>query len=347
MVKAKSTPQPTFAPSAESKKPCPTIVGHERQRDALSRLCSNGKLPSTLMLCGATGIGKLLVARELARHILCKNSQGTTRSGCGECQACRLVDVGNHPDLHHLDFKSEETTPVADIRHVLEQLNLRSFLGGSKVAILNNADFLSPVGANILLKSLEEPRPDCYFLLIAANPVRLPVTLLSRCQRWSFERLSPAELGSVATASGITDLSDDMVMVADGSMELLGTLKAEPGFCQETADVVDRAFAGHLESTLGAALTWASAKETLHDRLTVLKMHVGRKLRDSAHNPDDAAVWAHTLQNVLDAEYLILERHVNPATCLATVLTQCDRGRSKEYRFTPNSQRPILEQFLS
>lgn len=322
-----------------------SIVGHLRQRSLLASLAHSGRLPSALAFSGTAGIGKKLVATELAQQLLCHDTTNRPQGGCGECKSCVLLASRNHPDLHELSFGGEEGASVDDVRAVLEKNSLRSFMGGPKVTILNNADDISAVGANIILKSLEEPRPDTFFILVMANPSKLPSTIMSRCQRFFFDHLSPDEIREIMTNRGIPEASDALVALADGSAASLDSLQAQAGMWSDIREVVTKAWNGDSAAVARAAQEWGADKANLRVRLTFLRTTIRQKLIDGATSPTSAAVWSNALQNALDAEYLALERHVNPTLVFLKTLESCSEARAQGYQVTPNSL-PSLGEIL-
>ena len=216
-------------------------------------------------------------------------------------------------------------------------------MGGRKVTILNDADEISIVGANILLKSLEEPRPETFFILIVANPSRLPSTILSRCQRIFFDRLSTEELQTIADQLGLPKIDASSAALADGSAAGLDSLQARA----EMKSVLDRAFNGDTTTIGRAAQEWGAEKNLLRERLAFLRTTIRQKLLESACDRDSVAVWGNALQNALDAEYLILDRHVNPTLCLLKILQGCSRELSATYQSIPNSVPSLGELLLN
>ncbi len=323
-----------------------SLTGHLTQRNALAELARTDKLPPTLLLAGTQGIGKSLVARELATQLLCEQRNVAPLGGCGGCRPCLLARAGNHPDLHSLHFNAEEGVSVDDLRRTLEGLSLRSFMGGRKVALFDDIDAISTIGANIILKSLEEPRAETFFILIASTPSRLPQTLLSRCQRWFFDRLSPSEIRQILEQRGEATESDSLAILADGSLSSIATLRDRAEMWAETQDALDRAFRGDAASVAAASLAWGSEKTTLQERLTLLRCAIRARLVTDAADQDAAAVWAHALQNALDAHYLAIERHVNPTLCFVRVLTSCNKGNAAGYQQTPNHYPTLGEELL-
>lgn len=318
------------------------ITGHQTQRSTLATLAREERLPSSLLFAGIDGIGKHLVARELAKQLLCQASAKAAQGGCGECRPCKLFESGNHPDIHTLNFGTDGAS-VDDIRQVLERLSLRAFMGTRKVAIFNNADAISLVGANCILKSLEEPRPENFFILIASNASKLPATILSRCQRWFFDRLSEDEIREVLRARGASEEEIALATFADGSIGALSTIRSRTESADEIAAVLDAAWRGDIARITRAAQEWGGEKATIAEKLSFLRTQIRSRLLANASNLAAAAVWAHALQNTIDAEYVIVDRHVNPTLIILRVLRSCSQELAVGYQMTPNRYPTILE----
>lgn len=322
-----------------------SIIGHTQQRKELENLVRSDRLPSALVFSGLHGIGKHLIAREVARQLLCEQREQAPQGGCGSCRTCTLFDSGTHPDLISLTFSGERGASVDDIRQALEKMSLKPFMGGKKVAIFNDADDISIVGANIILKSLEEPRPDTYFILVLANPSRLPATILSRCQRFFFDRLSTDEIREIIKLRGIQEISEALTLLADGSAASLDSLQAQSEMWEDVRAVVERAWMGDQAIVARAAQEWGADKNQVKERLTFLRTTIRQRLMATSADPSATAVWAAALQNALDAEYLILDRHVNPTLTIFKTLQSCNRALSSTYQITPR-QHPTLGDLL-
>ncbi|MFO0416237.1 MAG: ATP-binding protein, partial [Pseudomonadota bacterium] len=299
------------------------LIGHTNQRHALALLVNQGRLPGSLLFSGAAGIGKRLVAREIAKQLLCESPTPAKQGGCSECSACRLINLGNHPDLRQMEWDSGEIT-VDDLRHTLSQLSLKPFMGRCKVTILNDVDTISVTGANILLKTLEEPRPDNYFILIATTPSRLPQTVLSRCQRWHFDRLSNTELSAILQAQGAGQEELDLVPFADGSCQALKSITTRAELSEEISTTLEAAWRGDHARMAKSASEWAADKEGIKERLAFLRTSIRQRLLENSADRNAAAVWAHALQNALDIEYLVIDRHVNATLAILQLLQSCD-----------------------
>ena len=161
----------------------------QRLRGALSALDA-GRLGHALLFVGAPGLGKRAVADALAARLLCRSPD--RGRACGQCRDCRLREAGTHPDLRRVLFELRDdgrprTEIVVDqVRALAEALSMTAQLGGASVALVDPADAMNTNAANALLKTLEEPQPGRYLLLLSDRPSKLPATIRSRCQRIAF-----------------------------------------------------------------------------------------------------------------------------------------------------------------
>lgn len=167
---------------------------HKADFDALLR--RKQRLPHALLLRGIQGIGKLSFAESLARALLCEQT-GPIGAACGRCPSCGWMEQGSHPDFRRLEpdsltveddpeaggeKKASRQIQVEQIRGISDFINISSHRGGAKVVLVHPAETLNPHAANALLKGLEEPPPQTYFLLVTHRWHHLLPTIISRCQ---------------------------------------------------------------------------------------------------------------------------------------------------------------------
>ena len=154
--------------------------------DAWQRLLQSsrqGRLAHALLITGQTGIGKRLLAERLAGLLLCEQPVKAV-GACDQCQACRRLRAGSHPDL--VSLRPEETgkaIKIDQVRALGAELAMTSHAGGYKIAVIEPADAMNVNAANSLLKTLEEPTARTLLILLTASPGHLPATVRSRCQR--------------------------------------------------------------------------------------------------------------------------------------------------------------------
>lgn len=172
------------------------VVGQEHVIETLATAVRLGRIGHAYLFSGPRGVGKTTTARLLAMAANCE-AEDASRRPCGECESCRLVQAGSHPDVNELDAASNNS--VDDVRDLREKVGLAGLRGGTRVWILDEAHMLSRAAANALLKTLEEPPPGLLFILATTEPEKLPATVLSRCQHFRFRRLSDVEIAGKLT----------------------------------------------------------------------------------------------------------------------------------------------------
>ena len=318
------------------------IVGHDRQVKALRKLLQGNLLPSALLFGGPGGVGKYLLARELAATLLCEKPSAGNR--CKECHACRLVDSGNHPDLIVLDASLKEDASTDRTKELLHSLGLRSFQGGARIVIARSAEFLSLQAANALLKSLEEPRPGNYFILVSDSPDRLPATVRSRCQQWSFGPLSENELSQLLESNGLK-LLPDQVALSDGSIARAQRIQGAAAEIQELHNDFKKILAGDVDTAIVLAQKLAGDRDSLRQQIEHLCMIARAALRQNLAIEQFAQVGVF-LHNLIEADALISERHLNPTALLSYTLATLLPPDISGMRHTLTHSQPVLAALL-
>ena len=167
---------------------------HKTQWQHIHQLLEADRLPHGMLLLGNQGLGKLDFAIAMANAVLCQQPL-SDHQACGQCKSCHLLAAETHPDFYHLvpkaPPKSKSKNPVLsiridDIRALCETLNQTSLYGGYRVAIIEQAEYMTISAANSLLKTLEEPGQNVLLILTTSRSHRLPVTIRSRCQLLRF-----------------------------------------------------------------------------------------------------------------------------------------------------------------
>lgn len=216
------------------------IISQEYVTLSLRNAVSTGKIAHAFIFSGPRGVGKTSTARILAKALNCQ--KGPTPEPCSECVFCREIAEGKSLDVIEIDAASH--TGVNDIREIIENIKYLPASGKYKIYIIDEAHMLSQSAFNALLKTLEEPPPRVLFILATTEVHKIPVTILSRCQRYDFKKV-PVEkikenLASITARENISVGEETLYTVAqeaDGSMrdalslmdQLLATFGSEIG----------------------------------------------------------------------------------------------------------------------
>ncbi len=208
------------------------ILGHDRILERFRRAAAKGRLSGSFLFVGPAGVGKAAFAHKLAQALLCQNRAEALLDPCNACTGCQLVLAGSHPDLHLVRKPPDKSfIPlelfVGEREHrmregLIYELSLKPFLGGRKIAIIDDADYLHAESANCLLKTLEEPPPQTLIILIGTSPARQLPTIRSRCQLVRFQPLEPHMVQEILLREGV--VSDPIqarrvALLCEGSLE--------------------------------------------------------------------------------------------------------------------------------
>ncbi len=214
------------------------LIGQEAMVRILRNAFALGRIAHAFMLTGVRGVGKTTTARIIARALNCigpDGSGGPTPDPCGVCPNCVAILADRHPDVVEMDAASR--TGVDDVREIIEATRFRPMQARTKVFIIDEVHMLSRNAFNALLKTLEEPPPHVKFVFATTEVRKVPVTVLSRCQRFDLRRVSIAELTAhfarIAAAEGIR--------VAPAAIELIA--RAADGSVRDGLSLLDQAIA--------------------------------------------------------------------------------------------------------
>ncbi len=184
------------------------VSGQEHITSILKYQCQTGKFSHAYLFCGSRGTGKTSCAKILAKAVNCEHP--TEAGPCGQCAACRAIDAGSATDVLEMDAASNNG--VDDIRDIRDEVIYAPSELKYRVYIIDEVHMLSASAFNALLKTLEEPPEHVVFVLATTELQKLPATIISRCQRFDFRRISTealsARLHLIARAEGFT-LNDE------------------------------------------------------------------------------------------------------------------------------------------
>jgi DNA polymerase-3 subunit gamma/tau len=197
------------------------LIGQEHVVRTLRNAIAEGRVAHAYLFTGPRGVGKTTVARLLAKAVNC--TAPPAERPCGVCESCRAIAEGRAVDVIEMDAASH--TSVEDAREIIERVQFRPAVARTKVYIIDEVHMLSTAAFNALLKTLEEPPPHALFILATTEVHKVPATILSRCQRFVFNRHTvasiAAHLRSIAAQEGVTleaGVAEAIARAATGSM---------------------------------------------------------------------------------------------------------------------------------
>ncbi len=213
------------------------VVGQEHVTRTLAKAIEKNRIAHAYVFSGTRGVGKTTTARILARALNCE--KGPTPAPCGECEPCKTIMNGSSFDVLEIDGASNNS--VDDIRELRDNINYSSMGGKHRIYVIDEVHMLSKSAFNALLKTLEEPPRNVIFIFATTEPQKIPETILSRCQRYDFRRISTEQirgrLEHICSTENVTYDREALELIArkaDGSMrDALSLLDQVYSFCQQ------------------------------------------------------------------------------------------------------------------
>ena len=221
------TPAPAYQVLARKYRPqtFADLVGQEAMVRTLKNAFAADRIAHAFIMTGVRGVGKTTTARIIAKGLNCVGRDGSgtpTTEPCGQCEPCRAIAEGRHVDVMEMDAASR--TGVGDIREIIDSVHYRAASARYKIYIIDEVHMLSTNAFNALLKTLEEPPAHVKFIFATTEIRKVPVTVLSRCQRFDLRRIEPevmiALLRRIASAEGAAISDDALALItraAEGS----------------------------------------------------------------------------------------------------------------------------------
>ncbi|MBN9523579.1 DNA polymerase III subunit gamma/tau [bacterium] len=227
------------------------LIGQEHVAQALVNALQSGRVAHAYLFTGARGVGKTSAARILAKALNCET--GTTATPCDRCESCRAVAAGEDVDVLEIDGASNNK--VEEVRDLRQNVGFRPTRGRYKIYIIDEVHMLSTSAFNALLKTLEEPPPHVKFIFATTEVQKIPVTILSRCQRFDFAHVGPGrifdQLKSIVEREGHQADDDALKLVA---RRAAGSMRDSQSLLDQLlASAPGRLTAEHVHAVLGTA----------------------------------------------------------------------------------------------
>ncbi len=214
------------------------LIGQDAMVKTLANAIARGRIAHAFLLTGVRGVGKTSTARLIAKALNCigpDGNGGPTITPCNVCEQCRAISEGRHIDVIEMDAASH--TGIDDIREIIDAVRYASVSARYKIYIIDEVHMLSKAAFNALLKTLEEPPEHVKFLFATTEVNKVPVTVLSRCQRFDLRRIPAQTLAAhyseVSRAEGVEVEPEALGMIA----------KAAEGSARDGLSILDQAIA--------------------------------------------------------------------------------------------------------
>ena len=304
------------------------LIGQDAMVRTLTNSIKADRLPHAFILTGVRGIGKTTTARIIARSLNCigeDEKRGPTPAPCGVCNHCIAISEDRHVDVIEMDAASR--TGVNDIRELIDGVRYRPVEARFKVYIIDEVHMLSVNAFNALLKTLEEPPEHVKFIFATTETRKIPVTVLSRCQRFDLRRV-----GNETLIKHLTEIMEkESISLSEGALGMIA--RAADGSVRDGLSLLDQAFAhsgiNHTETVSEEVvrnMLGLADSGRLYDLFQVLMegsiskaLDIFMELYDSGADP------ALVLQDLLGLTHLLTRIKISPTVSEAQGISQLDR----------------------
>ena len=305
------------------------LIGQEALVKTLANAIESGRIAQAYMLTGIRGIGKTTSARIIAKALNCTGKDGKggmTPNPCGECENCRAIAEDRHVDVQEIDAASN--TQVDNIREIIQSARYNPVSARYKVYIIDEVHMLSKGASNALLKLLEEPPERVKFIFATTEIRKVPVTILSRCQRFDLRRVEADVIADYFKKI----VKKEKVEAADEAIDIIA--KCADGSVRDGLSLLDQAIAhsgGKVSAEMVRAMLGLADKTALFDLFERLMQgktsEVLRIVSDMKASGADALM---ILQDLADLVYLLTKLKIEPNLKLDATVSELEAKRGRE-----------------
>lgn len=300
------------------------LLGQDALVQTLTNAIQNNRLHHAYILTGIRGVGKTTTARLIARALNCVGADGkggATIHPCGVCDNCKAIAAGRHMDVMELDAASH--TGVDDIRELLDSARYAPTNARYKVYIIDEVHMLSKGAFNALLKTLEEPPAHVKFIFATTEIRKVPVTILSRCQRFDLQRLSVETLTKLFTKI----LAQENIPAESECLDIIA--KAADGSARDGLSLLDQAIVlsnGNINTdTVKKMLGLADRSQTLALFEKLVKGDMEAVLQDISEQYTNGATPIIILQDLINITHDLAKIKIVPSLLNSTSLSEIEK----------------------
>ena len=300
------------------------LLGQDALVQTLTNAIQNNRLHHAYILTGIRGVGKTTTARLIARALNCTGADGKggpTIHPCGVCDNCKAIAAGRHMDVMELDAASH--TGVDDIRELLDSARYAPTNARYKVYIIDEVHMLSKGAFNALLKTLEEPPAHVKFIFATTEIRKVPVTILSRCQRFDLQRLSVETLTQLFTKI----LANENIPAETEALDIIA--KAADGSARDGLSLLDQAIVlsnGNINTdVVKKMLGLADRSQTLTLFENLVNGIMEAVLKDISEQYTNGATPMIVLQDLINITHDLAKVKIIPALLNSTSLSEIEK----------------------
>ena len=312
------------------------LLGQDALVQTLTNAIKNNRLHHAYILTGIRGVGKTTTARLIARAINCLGADGNggpTIHPCGECENCKAIAADRHMDVIELDAASK--TGVDDVREILDGVRYKPVNARYKVYIIDEVHMLSKSAFNALLKTLEEPPSHVIFIFATTEIRQVPVTILSRCQRFDLQRLNIETLVKLFEKV----LNAEQISFEQAALQMIA--RAADGSARDGLSMLDQAIVlgnGKVDAeTVKNMLGLADRKQSYGVYEKLLEGDVAEVMRLLHEMYVNGATPTLILQDMIDITHLLAKVKILPEFIDDISLSETDREECKKLSTAPIS----------
>ena len=301
------------------------LVGQDALVQTLTNAIKNNRLHHAYILTGIRGVGKTTTARIIAKALNCTGldgKSGPTVHPCGVCENCRAITEGRHIDVMELDAASH--TGVDDIREILDGVRYKPTNARYKIYIIDEVHMLSKSAFNALLKTLEEPPSHVKFIFATTEIRKVPVTILSRCQRFDLQRISIEDLTGLFKKI----LGNENIAFDEEALHIIA--KAADGSARDGESLLDQAISlggGKVRTDVVKNMIGLADRNQvfeLFENLAVGK--VDKVISNLQEQYKNGANPTTLLQDLINITHMLAKARIIPASVNDVSLTENERG---------------------
>ena len=303
------------------------LIGQETLVQILTNAITSNRIANAYLLTGVRGVGKTTTARLIAMSLNCEGKKAGTCEPCGNCDSCKSIRSDNNLDVIEMDAASK--TGVDDVREIIDNVKYKPVNSEFKIFIIDEVHMLSKSAFNALLKTLEEPPEHVKFIFATTEVKKIPVTILSRCQRFDLKRVESENLSQ--HLKKISEL--EKVKIDDGAIALL--VRAGDGSVRDSLSLLDQAIINN--NTLVTAETVTNMlgladRGKIYDLLeNIIKGDASQSLIIFKHLYNSGADILMIFEELLNAVHSITQIKISPDITKDISIPELERVKGNDF----------------